>query len=380
MKAVIAIDSFKGSLSSREAGYAAKDGILNVYPNAEIIVSPLADGGEGTAETVISAMKGCMRTAFVHDPLGRKVRAAYGIIKEKNCAVIEMAASSGITHLMENERDPLHTTTYGVGELIADAIKKGCREFIIGLGGSATNDGGIGMLTALGFEFLDKDGKPVPSGAKGLETLAKIETANALPALSECHFSVACDVKNPLCGENGCSAVYGPQKGASAETIPLMDAWLSHYAKLTCAVNPNADPETAGCGAAGGLGFAFLSYLNAELCSGIDLVIHATGLEEHIRNADIVLTGEGRLDGGSCMGKAPTGVAKLAKKYGKPVIAVAGCVTEEATQTHAHGVDAFFSIVPAPCTLAEAMNKEIAYRNLKNTTAQIFRLWKTARK
>lgn len=379
MKSVIAMDSFKGSLSTWEAGNAVKEGIQAVYPEAQTTVAPLADGGEGTAEVVIGATQGAMRTLFVHDPLNRKIKAAYGIIKKTNTAVIEMAAASGITHLTADERDPLKTTTYGVGEMIADAIEKGCREFIIGLGGSATNDGGIGMLTALGFAFLDKDGVPVPLGAKGLETLAKIETEHALPALSECHFSVACDVKNPLCGENGCSAVYGPQKGATAKTIPLMDGWLSHYAELTRAVKPNADPDIEGCGAAGGLGFAFLSYLNAELRSGIELVMRATRLEEHIRSADIVITGEGRLDAGSCMGKAPVGVARLAKKYGKPVIAIAGCVSKESALVNENGIDAFFPIVPAPCTLTEAMDKTNAYRNLKNTAEQIFRLWKTAR-
>lgn len=377
MKAVISIDSFKGSLSTWEAGNAAKEGLIKVYPDAEIAVFPLADGGEGTTKVIIDTTKGNMRTLPVHDPLGRKVRGHYGTIK--NTAVIEMAVASGITHLLEQDRDPLRTTTYGVGEMIANAIHKGYREFIVGLGGSATNDGGIGMLSALGFAFLDKDGKPVTFGAKGLEHLAEIRTEDALPALAECHFSVACDVKNPLCGENGCSAVFGPQKGAAKETITLMDEWLSRYAELTRTVNPNANPNIPGCGAAGGLGFAFLSYLNAELRPGIELIMEAIGIEEHIRNADIVITGEGRLDGSSCMGKAPVGVARLAKKYEKPVIAVAGCVAEDAHLTNEHGIDAFFPIVRTPCSLADAMEKHHAYQNLTDTVEQIFRLWKTAR-
>ena len=380
MKVIIAIDSFKGSLSTLEAGKAAAEGIQAVYPEAEIVISPLADGGEGTVDAILLATKGERKVIPVHDPLGRNITASYGIISETKTAVIEMAAASGITLVSENERNPFYTTTFGVGEMIADAIEEGCREFIIGIGGSATNDGGIGMLSALGVKFFDKDGNIVEKGGIGLRDLEKIEVGSMLSALKECRFHIACDVKNPLCGENGCSAVFGPQKGLTAENIPLMDAWLSHYAELTKTVNPSADETYPGCGAAGGLGFAFLSYLPAELSSGIELVMRATGLEQHMKDADIVITGEGRLDGQSCMGKAPVGVAALAKKYGKPVIAVAGGVTEEASSLHEYGIDAFFPIVRTPCTLGEAMKTENAYRNLKNTTEQIFRLIKIAKK
>jgi glycerate kinase len=233
------------------------------------------------------------------------------------------------------------------------------------------------MLEALGVKFLDKRGLPIAKGAIGLCDLEKIDTNDLLPALRECHFHIACDVKNPLCGENGCSAVFGPQKGATSEMIPAMDTWLAHYAEMTKEINENANPNHPGAVAAGGLGFAFLSYLPSELCSGIELVMQATDLESHIKDADIVITGEGRLDGQSCMGKAPTGVAKLAKKYAKPVIAVAGGVTRDAVLTHEHGIDAFFPIVKSPCTLADAMNTENAYENLKSTTEEIFRLIKT---
>lgn len=376
MKVIIAIDSFKGSLSTLEAGKAAAEGIKAVYPEAEIVISPLADGGEGTVDAILLATKGERKVISVHDPLGRNITASYGIIRETKTAVIEMAAASGITLVSENERDPLHTTTFGVGEMITDAIEEGCREFIIGIGGSATNDGGIGMLSALGVKFFDKDGNIVEKGGIGLRDMEKIEVVSLLPELAECRFHIACDVKNPLCGENGCSAVFGPQKGLTAENIPLMDAWLSHYAELTKTVNPSADETYPGCGAAGGLGFAFLSYLPAELSSGIELVMRATGLEQHMKDADIVITGEGRLDGQSCMGKAPVGVAALAKKYGKPVIAVAGGVTEEASSLHEYGIDAFFPIVRTPCTLGEAMKTENAYRNLKHTAEQIFRVLK----
>ena len=376
MKVIIAIDSFKGSLSTLEAGKAAAEGIQAVYPEAEIVISPLADGGEGTVDAILLATKGERKVIPVHDPLGRNITASYGIIRETKTAVIEMAAASGITLVSENERNPFYTTTFGVGEMIADAIEEGCREFIIGIGGSATNDGGIGMLSALGVKFFDKDGNIVEKGGIGLRDLGKIEVGSMLSALKECRFHIACDVKNPLCGENGCSAVFGPQKGLTAENIPLMDAWLSHYAELTKTVNPSADETYPGCGAAGGLGFAFLSYLPAELSSGIELVMRATGLEQHMKDADIVITGEGRLDGQSCMGKAPVGVAALAKKYGKPVIAVAGGVTEEASSLHEYGIDAFFPIVRTPCTLGEAMKTENAYRNLKHTAEQIFRVLK----
>lgn len=379
MKVVIAIDSFKGSLSTFEAGNAAADGIRSVYPNAEIVISPLADGGEGTVDAVISATNGIKKEVLVTGPLGAPVHATYGIIKETQTAVMEMAAASGITLIEEKDRNPLFTTTYGVGEMIADAVREGCQEFLIGIGGSATNDGGVGMMEALGVRFLNQNGMPIARGAAGLRELSKIDTSALLPALSECRFRIACDVKNPLCGEMGCSAIYGPQKGATKETIALMDAWLAQYAKLTKEVNEKADATYPGCGAAGGLGFAFLSYLPAELCSGIELVIDATNLETHIQDADFVITGEGRLDGQSCMGKAPTGVAMLAKKYEKTVIALAGCVTDDAHRTHEYGIDAFFPIVKAPCTLAEAMDQHRAYQNLKTTAEEIFRLIKAVK-
>ena len=261
--------------------------------------------------------------------------------------------------------------------MILDAISRGCRRFIIGIGGSATNDGGIGMLTALGFEFSDKNGKQVPLGAKGLKDIAVIRTENAVKELKECSFCVACDVKNVLCGKEGCSAVYGPQKGATPEMIGEMDLWLENYARLTKKIIPDSDANAPGAGAAGGMGFAFLAYLNAAMVPGIELVIGETGLERHIKDADLVVTGEGRLDGQSYMGKAPIGVAKLAKKYGKPVIAFSGCVTDDAVLCNEHGIDAFFPILRKPCTLQEAMNKDNAYKNLRDTAFQVFGLIKT---
>lgn len=375
MKAVIAIDSFKGSLSTFQAGEAAEKGIKKVYPDAKVYISPLADGGEGTTEAVISATGGRMEKVKVSNPIGDIIETSYGISGET--AVIEMSAAAGIT--LVEERNPLNATTFGVGEMIADAIKKGCRKFIIGIGGSVTNDGGAGMLQALGFEFLDKDGNSIEKGAKGLKNLCTIRTENAMPELSECSFSVACDVTNPLCGENGCSNIYGPQKGATAEMIKDMDLWLAGYAELTKKINKNADKDAQGAGAAGGMGFALMAYLGAKLESGVELVIKETALEKHIKDADFVITGEGRLDGQSYMGKAPIGVAKLAKKYDKPVIAFSGCVTSDAIKCNEHGIDAFFPILREVCTLEKAMDVTYAAANLENTAEQVFRLIKAMR-
>ena len=373
MKIVIAIDSFKGSLSSIEAGNAAAEGISRVYPQAEIAVYPLADGGEGTTDALVSGLGGVFRTVTVSDPLGRDISAKYGILPD-NTAVIDMASAAGLTLLTKDERNPMHTTTFGVGQMIADAVSQGCRKFIIGIGGSATNDGGIGCLQALGFGMLDADGKQISFGAKGVSQLAKITSDNVIPELSECTFHIACDVNNPLCGENGCSAVFAPQKGADKAMIAEMDGYLNKYAELTMQHNLYADPEAHGAGAAGGLGFAFMSYLNAVLESGIDLILRETRLEEDIRDADIVVTGEGCLDAQTAMGKAPVGVAKLAKKYGKPVIAFSGIVRDGASLCNENGIDAYFPILRNICTQEQAMDSDIARKNLADTAQQVFRL------
>ena len=370
MKVVIAIDSFKGSLSSLQAGSAVKDAVFSVFPGAEVIIKPLADGGEGTVDAFEDAKA---VTVTVTGPLGRPVDAKYCILPN-GTAVMEMAAAAGITLISPEERNPLNTTTYGVGEMIQDAIGKGCRRFIMGIGGSATNDGGIGMLTALGYEFLDKNGVPVANCGKGLKDIARISAENVLRSLAECEFRIACDVENPLCGETGCSAIYGPQKGATSEMITDMDRWLANYAKIAKTVSKKADPLYPGVGAAGGLGFAFLTFTNAELKSGIQLILEEIALENDIKNADIVVTGEGRLDAQSVMGKAPVGVAKLAKKYGKRVIAFSGCVTKDAEVCNDHGIDAFFPILREITTLEAALDTKNAYENLKKTATQVFRL------
>ena len=380
MKVVVAIDSLKGSLTSLEAGEAIQEGILRAIPDAEVIVRPLADGGEGTVEALTRGMNGRYEKITVTDPLGRPTDAVYGILEDSHTAILEMSAAAGITLIDAKDRNPMNTTTYGVGEMIKDAIGKGCRHFFIGIGGSATNDGGIGMLQALGYGMLDKVGKQVSFGAKGLAELVSITDENVLPELKECTFQIACDVKNPLCGEQGCSAVFGPQKGATSDMIAQMDSWLGKYALLTANRYKKADSQYPGTGAAGGMGFAFLSYMNAELRSGVQIVLEETKLEEYVKDADIVVTGEGCLDGQSVMGKAPIGVAALAKKHHKKVIAFAGCVTEDAKVCNQNGMDAFFPILRNVVTREEAMQAENARRNMTDTAEQVFRLIKAMEK
>ena len=374
MNITIAIDSFKGSLSSMEAGQAVAEGIRRVMPSAGIRIRPLADGGEGTTEALTAGLGGELKSLTVTGPLGRPVTASYGLIRERKMAVLEMASAAGLTLISQEERNPLEATTYGVGEMIRDAIGEGCRHFLVGIGGSATNDGGTGMLSALGFQFLDSEGQPIPLGAKGLENLARISAENARPELSQCSFHIACDVTNPLCGENGCSAVYGPQKGADPEMIRQMDQWMERYGDLAARTFPAADKEAPGAGAAGGLGFAFLAFLNGSLESGVGMVLKEINLKDDIRDADLVITGEGRLDAQTVMGKAPIGVAHLAKEYGKPVIAFSGAVTREAGLCNQHGIDAFFPIMRGVVSLQEALDPGEARINAADTAEQVFRL------
>lgn len=379
MKAVIAIDSLKGSLSSIEAGQAIAEGIKKADAKADVVIRPLADGGEGTVEALVCGMNGTLQHVKVTGPLGDPVVCEYGIIDETKTAVIEMSGAAGITLVPDAKRNPLYTTTYGVGEVIRDAIEKGCRRFIVGIGGSATNDGGIGMLQALGYGFLNKDGEQVPFGAIGLRELETITDTYVLPELAECEFKIACDVTNPLCGENGCSAVYGPQKGANPSMIMEMDKWLRYYAALAREKFPKANLNEPGTGAAGGLGFAFLTFTNAVLESGIKIVLEETKLESFVKDADVVVTGEGRLDFQTAMGKAPVGVAGLAKKFDIPVLAFAGSVTKDATECNKNGIDAFFPILRGISTLEEAMKPENAKQNLTDTAEQAFRLFNICR-
>ncbi|MCQ2483209.1 MAG: glycerate kinase [Clostridia bacterium] len=370
MRITIAIDSFKGCLSSAEAGQAVKEGVAKVLPDADIIVSPIADGGEGTVRTLVSSLNGEFRYTETVGPLGDKVTAEWGIINAET-AVIETASAAGITLIDSERRNPLLASSYGVGELINAAIEEGCRRFIIGIGGSAVNDGGAGMLEALGFELRDEDNNIIPRGAIGLSRLKSISCANANPLLEECSFRVACDVQNPLCGEKGCSRIYGPQKGADEDMIVKMDSWLNDFAVLS-----GGNPQMPGAGAAGGMGFAFAVFLHASLEKGTGIIIDETRLEETIEASDLVITGEGRMDSQTVMGKVPVGVASIAKKYGKKVIAFCGCADEDAETCNEYGIDAIFPILRNVVTLEEAVDRTRAARNLASTSEQVARLIK----
>ena len=368
MKVIAAIDSFKGSMTSMEAGNAVKKGILAAKPDAEVVVNPLADGGEGTVDALIEGLGAKKIPVTVTGPLGEKVSCYYGFLEETKSAVMEMASAAGIT--LVTKKDPLRASTYGVGEMIADALKRGCKNFMIGIGGSATNDGGIGMLKALGFE----DGNDVGEGAAALAKIEVIRTENKNPLLSSAKFQIACDVKNPLCGKQGATYIFGPQKGVTEEQKSKVDEAMKHYADVTKESLGCDFADCEGAGAAGGLGYAFLSYLAGELIPGVELILQATGLEEKMKNADVVVTGEGRLDAQTVMGKAPVGVAALAKKYNAKVIAFAGSVAPEASVCNQAGIDAFFPIVRGVTTLEEAMKKENAMENIAATAEQVFRL------
>lgn len=374
MKVAIAIDSFKGSLNSIEAGTAAAAGVKRVFPDAVCEVRPLADGGEGTVDALVAGLGGELQSVTVTGPAGKPTVAKYGLLPG-GTAVMEMAQAAGITLVGGAEKNPLLTTTYGVGEMILDAVGKGAKRFVVGIGGSATNDGGAGMLQALGFRLLDASGVDIPRGGAGLAKLAKIEIPQALGAQRlTLDFKIACDVKNPLCGPNGASAVFGPQKGATPEMVATLDAALANFARVSRAPGVSRSP---GAGAAGGLGFAFKAFLDAELVPGVDLILNETRLEECVRDADIVMTGEGRLDGQTVMGKAPIGVAKLAKKHGKRVLAFSGCVGDGVEAVNAAGIDAFFPILRKIVTLDEALAVPTAAANLTATVEQVFRLLKS---
>lgn len=375
MKVVVAIDSLKGSLSSMEAGLAIKEGVLAAQPDAEVIVKPLADGGEGTTDALIEGMNGERIDLTVTGPMHTPVDAYYGYLRETNTAVMEMASAAGITLVPDKEKNPLLATSYGVGEMIIDAIQRGCRNFIIGIGGSITNDGGIGMLKALGVRFLDENGEDAGEGGQALAKVACIDLSGLNPLLKECHIQVACDVNNPLCGESGSTYVYGPQKGVTEDMKKTLDEAMAHFARVTSESLENDYMNTPGAGAAGGLGFAFLAYVGATLTPGIELILDAVGLEDELSGADVVVTGEGRLDFQTAMGKAPVGVARLAKKYNARVVAFAGSVTKEATACNKEGIDAFFPILRGVCTLADAMDPVNARNNMIATVEQVFRLF-----
>lgn len=380
MKVVFAIDSFKGSMSSLEAADAAEKGLLKVFETAQAVKIPVADGGEGTVEALAAQEGARLVEIEAADPLGRRIRAHYAVLAD-GTAVMEMARASGITLLSASELNPMKTSTFGTGEIIAHALKSGARKFAVGIGGSATNDGGMGMLAALGFEFFNSDGERLSEyGGENLAKVASIKLSGAMPELAEADFTVLCDVSNPFSGPNGAAHVYAPQKGATPEMVELLDAGLKSYAKAVEANTGMSIDEHPGAGAAGGLGGAFLAFLKAKLKNGIEGVLDASGFDEKIEGADFIVTGEGRLDIQSSMGKAPEGVARRAHKKGIPVIALGGGITEDAARLYDCHVGAMFSICPSPMALEDAVNHDNAMRNMERASENIFRLIKTLKK
>lgn len=357
MKIVIAPDSFKGSLTAMEASTAIERGISQVFPDAVIDKVPMADGGEGTVQSLVDATNGEILTEQVTGPLGEEIEAEYGILGDGNTAVIEMAAASGLPLVPEDKRNPMLTTTYGTGELIKAALDHGCRKLIIGIGGSATTDGGAGVAQALGAKLLDDNGEEIGFGGGELARLAEIDMSTIDSRIAETETEVACDVDNPLTGPRGAAYVYSPQKGATPEMVEELDEALKKFADIVKRDLGIKVDDVPGAGAAGGLGAGLMTFLDAELKSGINIVIEAAKLEEHIKDADLVITGEGMIDSQTIYGKTPIGVARIAKRYNIPVLGIAGTLSDDSDVVYEHGIDALTSIVPGPISLKEAMSK-----------------------
>lgn len=368
-KIVIAPDSYKESLSALEVAHAVEAGFRQVFPDAEYVLVPVADGGEGTVDAMVAATDGRREKVTVTGPLGDCVEAFYGLTGDGDTAVIEMAAASGLALVPPARRDPRLTTSRGTGELIRAALDAGARRFILGIGGSATNDGGAGMVQALGARLLDAQGRDIGAGGGALAALARIDVSALDPRLAECRIEVACDVDNPLTGARGASAVFGPQKGATPAMVQTLDANLAHLARIVERDLGVAVDSVLGAGAAGGTGAAMLAFFGASLKPGIEIVTAAVDLDAHVRDADLVITGEGRIDFQTVHGKTPIGVARVAKRHGKPVIGIAGSLGANVGVVHAHGIDAVFSVLSRPCTLDEALgeaaaNVELTARNV----------------
>ena len=376
MKIVIAPDSYKESLSALEAATEIEAGFRRVFPDAEYIKLPMADGGEGTVAAMVVATGGNCVAVDITGPLGEPGKACYGLAGDGKTAIIEMAAASGLARVAPGHRNPLKATTYGTGELIKAALDAGVRHLIIGIGGSATNDGGAGMLQALGVKLLDHEGRDIGFGGGELANLDAIDIGGMDPRLETCRIDAACDVDNPLTGPEGASAVFGPQKGATPEMVAQLDANLVRYAGLIrrdLGVEVNAMP---GAGAAGGMGAALTAFFGAKLRPGIEIVVEAVGLEACVREADLVITGEGRIDSQTLHGKTPMGVARVAKRYGKPVIGIAGCLAPDAGMVQAHGIDAVFSVISRISTAEEALAH--AATNLREASGNIAAVLKLA--
>lgn len=377
MKIVIAPDSWKESLSALEVATAIEDGFRQIFPDAEVVKIPMADGGEGTVEAMVAATQGRIVTLSVTGPLGEPVEAFYGLSGDEKQAFIEMAAASGLESVPTARRDPRITTSWGTGELIRHALDAGVRHIIIGLGGSATNDGGAGMVQALGAGLLDAQGEQIAGGGEALSQLERIDTRRLDPRLAECRIEVACDVTNPLTGEEGATAVFGPQKGATPDMVRQLDEALTHYGKIIERDLDKSVLTLKGGGAAGGMGVALYAFCGAELRQGVEIVTEALSLDAAVRHADLVITGEGRIDSQTIHGKVPIGVARVAKRYDIPVIGIAGSLTKDVGVVYDHGMDAIFSVIPRICTLDEAL--ENAADNLRMNARNIAAVMKLAR-
>ncbi|GAB51459.1 glycerate kinase [Atlantibacter hermannii] len=377
MKIVIAPDSWKESLSALEVATAIEDGFRQIFPDAEVVKIPMADGGEGTVEAMVAATQGRIVTLSVTGPLGEPVEAFYGLSGDEKQAFIEMAAASGLESVPTARRDPRITTSWGTGELIRHALDAGVRHIIIGLGGSATNDGGAGMVQALGAGLLDAQGEQIAGGGEALSQLERIDTRRLDPRLAECRIEVACDVTNPLTGEEGATAVFGPQKGATPDMVRQLDEALTHYGKIIERDLDKSVLTLKGGGAAGGMGVALYAFCGAELRQGVEIVTEALSLDAAVRHADLVITGEGRIDSQTIHGKVPIGVARVAKRYDIPVIGIAGSLTKDVGVVYDHGLDAIFSVIPRICTLDEAL--ENAADNLRMNARNIAAVMKLAR-
>ncbi|MDW2744114.1 glycerate kinase [Atlantibacter subterraneus] len=369
MKIVIAPDSWKECLTALEVATAIEDGFRQIFPDAEMVKIPMADGGEGTVEAMVAATQGRIVNLRVTGPLGEPVDAFYGLSGDEQQAFIEMAAASGLESVPPARRDPRITTSWGTGELIRHALDAGVRHIIIGLGGSATNDGGAGMVQALGAQLLDKQSEPLGFGGDALSQLARIDISQLDKRLAECRIEAACDVTNPLTGEEGATAIFGPQKGATPEMIKQLDNALTHYGQIIERDLDKSVMTLKGGGAAGGMGVALYAFCGADLRQGIEIVTEALALDAAVRDADLVITGEGRIDSQSIHGKVPIGVARVAKRYVIPVIGIAGSLTADVEVVYDHGLDAIFSVIPRICTLDEAL--ENAAENLRMNARNI---------
>lgn len=354
MKVLIAMDSFKGTFDSLEVAKIVEKGIRRVYPDAGVVSIPVADGGEGTVDAIVRSNDGRYVYCDVTGPLGDRVKAKYAIVGG-NTAVMEMAEASGLNHVPAELRNPLLTTTYGTGELILDAISKGCIKIILGLGGSATNEGGAGMASALGVKFLDESGYDIGMGGGELGRIKNIDVSRIDPRVANVEIIAAFDVDNPLCGEKGASRVFGLQKGADEKMIELLDKNLLHYSEVIEKTLSKSIGEIPGAGAAGGLGAGLVTFCGAKLRKGIEIILEMAGAEEKIKAADVVITGEGRLDGQTIYGKLPVGIAAIAGKYGKPVFAICGSIGEGAEKVYQHGIDGIVSSVVSPMTLEQVI-------------------------